>query len=139
MIAISKIRVYSLSRDVYLCKVLVVKAMSRDWSIKNLYLYLVCLVTLFLFIGGTISAINTAVQLAMPDRPNIPIVNIYYPEFREGIDEPLFNPPPLAELEERRTEQENMEQHYRGYTWRSLLNSIALMIISAPFYLYHWR
>ncbi len=113
--------------------------MSKEWNIKNLYLYLVCLVTLFLFVGGTIAAVNTAMQLALPARPNIPIMSTYYPEYKEGVSEPLFNPPPLAELEERRAEQESMEELYRGYTWRSLLNSIALMIISAPFYLYHWR
>ncbi len=113
--------------------------MTKEWSIKNLYFYLVCLVTLFLFVGGAISTINTTMQLAMPDQPNIPIFNVYYPEYLEGAEEPAFNPPPLAELEERRTEQENMEQYYRGYTWRSLLNSIALMIIATPFYLYHWK
>jgi hypothetical protein len=32
-----------------------------------------------------------------------------------------------------------MDVYYRGYTLRSLLNSIALMIIAAPFYLYHWK
>jgi len=115
------------------------RIMAKSWSIKNLYFYLVCLVTLFLFVGGAISAINSAMQLALPDRPNIPMTWVYYPEYREGISEPVFDPPPLEELERQRLEQEQRDYYYQGYTKRSLLNSIALMIISAPFYLYHWK
>lgn len=113
--------------------------MAKAWSIKNLYFYLVCLATLFMFVGGSISVINNAMQLALPDRPNISLVYLYYPEYRGDSTQPLFDPPPLEELEQRRVEQEKMEIQYRGYTKRSLLNSIALMIIAAPFYLYHWK
>jgi hypothetical protein len=113
--------------------------MSKGWNIKNLYFYLVCLVTLFLFVGGAISATNNAMQLAVPDRPNVPLTNVYYPEYRGDPPQPVFDPPPLAELEELRAEQERLDFYYQGYTKRSLLNSIALMIIAAPFYLYHWN
>lgn len=113
--------------------------MAKSWSIKNLYYYLVCLVTLFLFVGGVISAANSAVELALPYEPNIPIAHMYYPEYSEKPVEPVFDPPSLEELEKRRAEQENMEKQYQAYTKRSLLNAIALMIIAAPFYLYHWR
>ncbi|MDW7740571.1 MAG: hypothetical protein SCJ97_11050 [Bacillota bacterium] len=113
--------------------------MAKEWSIKNLYFYLVCLVTLFLFVGGAISAINSGMQLALPDKPNVPIIYVYYPEYREGAEQPHFDPPPLEELERRRAEQEKSDIYYQGYTKRSLLNSIALMIIAVPFYLYHWK
>jgi len=113
--------------------------MAKSWSIKNLYLYLVCLVTLFLFVGGTISSINSAMQLALPDRPNVPLIHVYYPDYRGEPAQPVFEPPPLAELESKRIEQEQRDYYFQGYTKRSLLNSIALMIISAPFYLYHWK
>lgn len=113
--------------------------MAKSWSIKNLYFYLVCLVTLFLFVGGAISGINSAMQIAFPDKPNVPIFNTYYPEYKEDSSTPVFNPPPLEELEKLRADQEEMDVYYRGYTLRSLLNSIALMIIAAPFYLYHWK
>ena len=112
---------------------------AKSWSIKNLYFYLVCLVTLFLFVGGAISAINSAMQLALPDKPNVSLTHIYYPEYREGADQPVFNPPSMEELERKRTEQEQMNLNYQSYTKRSLLNAIALMIIAAPFYLYHWK
>ncbi|MFU8794985.1 MAG: hypothetical protein ACNA7Z_06400 [Dethiobacteria bacterium] len=113
--------------------------MAKDWSIKNLYFYLVCLVTLFLFVGGVISGINSAMQIALPDKPNIPIVYSYYPEYKSETTQAEFDPPPLEELEKRRAEQEQTDRYYQGYAKRSLLNSIALMIISAPFYLYHWN
>ncbi len=113
--------------------------MSRGWSIKNLYFYLVCLVTLFLIVGGAISGMNSAIQLTLPDQPNIPIYNLYYPEYRADSSQQAFEPPPLEELERRRAEQEQMDQYHRGFTKRSLLNSIALIIIATPFYIYHWK
>ena len=113
--------------------------MAKSWSIKNLYFYLVCLVTLFLFVGGAISAINSGMQLALPDKPNVPLIYVYYPEYKGEPAQPLFEPPPLAELEKRRAEQERSDIYYQGYTKRSLLNSIALMIIALPFYVYHWK
>ena len=113
--------------------------MASSWNIKNLYFYLVCLVTLFLFVGGTISAANSAMQLILPDKPNVPLTQVYYREYREPGAEAVFDPPDLAELEEMRAEQEREYRHYQGWTRRSLLNSVALMIIAAPFYLYHWK
>jgi hypothetical protein len=113
--------------------------MAKSWNIKNLYFYLVCLVTLFLFVGGAISAINSAMQLALPDKPNVSLTYVYYPEYKEGTDQPVFNPPSMEELERKRTEQEQMDLYYQSYAKRSLLNAIALMIIAVPFYLYHWK
>lgn len=113
--------------------------LAKSWSIKNLYFYLVCLVTLFLFVGGAIAAINSSMQLALPDRPNVPLTYVYYPEYKGEPAQPVFDPPPLPELETRRTDQEKAESYYRGYIKRSLLNYVALMLIAAPFYLYHWN
>jgi hypothetical protein len=112
---------------------------AKSWSIKNLYFYMVCLVTLFLFVGGAISSINNAMQLVLPDKPNVPLIYAYYPEYKGEPAQPVFDPPSLEELEKRRTEQEKADVYHQGYTKRSLLNSIALMIIAAPFYLYHWK
>ncbi len=113
--------------------------MARSWGIKNLYFYLVCLVTLFLFVGGAISAINNAAQLILPDRPNISLTESYFREYREHGAETAFDPPPLEELEKIRAEQEREFRHFQGWARRSLLNSVALMIIAAPFYFYHWK
>ncbi len=113
--------------------------MATSWNIKNLYFYLVCLVTLFLFVGGAVFAINSGMLLALPDKPNVPLIYVYYPEYKEAPVQPVFDPPPLEELEKIRAEQEKADIYYQGYTKRGLLNSIALMIIALPFYIYHWK
>lgn len=113
--------------------------MTKSWGIKNLYFYMVCLVTLFLFVGGAIATINSAMELALPDKPNVPLIYVYYPEPKGESAQTVFDPPGLEELEKRRAEQEEIEVRYQGYTKRRLLNSLALMIIAAPFYFYHWR
>ncbi len=111
--------------------------MNREWSIRNIYFYLICLVTLFLVVGGFISAAYSAAEIALPGKPNVPLMNVYHPEYKDG--QAVFNPPPLAELEARRQEQELRESQYYYYTWRRLLNALALMLIPIPFYLYHWK
>ncbi len=113
--------------------------MANSWNIKSLYFYLVCLVTLFLFVGGAISAVNNATQLILPDKPNVPLTETYFREYREYDAEDAFEPPPLEKLEKIRAEQEREFRHFQGWARRSLLNSVALMIIAAPFYLYHWK
>lgn len=113
--------------------------MAKAWSIKNLYFYLVCLVTLFMFVGGAISGVNSAMQVIFPDKPNVPIFYTYYPDYREELERQVFDPPSLEVLEERRAEQETMSVYSRGYSIRRLLNSVAFIIIAAPFYIYHWR
>jgi len=112
--------------------------MAKDWNIKTLYYYLVCLVTLFLVIGGFIATINSAVSIMLPDKPNVPIVEVYYPYYRGEIDTVDFAPPPLSELETIRAEREEM-YYYSSWMKRRLLNAIAFMVIPAPFYLLHWK
>lgn len=112
--------------------------MAREWSVKNLYFYLVCLVTLMLVIIGFIGAFTNAMQLLLPSEPNITLMSVYYPEHR-GDSGVVFNPPSLEELEARRQEQEQWHYHTLSYTRRSLLNSIALFLIPIPFYIFHWR
>ncbi len=111
--------------------------MAGEWSIKNIYYYLVCLVTLFLIVSGFISSAGSVMQLVIPNEPNISLMSLYYPEHRnDGVN---FNPPALVKLEEMREQRELQELQYQYYAWRPLLNSLALMLISIPFYLYHWN
>ncbi len=115
------------------------KKLNTGWSIRNLYFYLVCLVTLFLVVGGAISTVNSAMQLILPDRPNIPLIGVYSIRAAEPGRETVFDPPPLEELEARRAERESLALQRQDYVRRNLLNTIALMIIPLPFYLYHWK
>jgi hypothetical protein len=111
--------------------------MANEWSIKNIYYHLVCLVTLFLIVGGFISSAGNVMQLIIPNEPNVPLMSLYYPEHRNN--EVTFNPPTRIKLEEMRKQRELQELQYKYYAWRPLLNSLALMIIAIPFYLYHWN
>ncbi len=115
--------------------------MAKSWDVKSLYFYLVCLVTLFLIVGGAIGAVNSAMQIALPDQPNVPLIHVYYRDYRGELAQPVFDPPPLAELEKMRAEMEERDQYFYFQSWalQRLLNSIALFLIPIPFYLYHWK
>lgn len=113
--------------------------MTKDWSIKNLYYYLVCLVTLFMIVGGFVSAVNSAASIFLPNLPNVPLIQAYHPTYRGEPAEPALELPPLEELEQTRAEQEERETYFQSWAWQRLLNSAALILIAAPFFFYHWR
>jgi len=110
--------------------------LAKTWSIKNLYFYLVCLATLFIVVGGFITTVNSAAEILLPNKPNVPLIYVYY---RGDPAVPEQKTPSLSELEKMRAEQERMDHYYNSWAMRRLLNAIALMIIPIPFYLYHWK
>ncbi len=113
--------------------------MARNWDVKNLYYYLVCLVTLIIFIFGFISAVNSILFIVMPNKPNIPVVHLHHFEGPRYFTETDGQAPTLSELKQMREEQEAMQYSYNNWANQRLLNSSAMLIITIPFYLYHWN
>lgn len=99
---------------------------NRVFSLTNLYLYLVSLITLIIFIFSCIMTVNNVMEVVIDDSE-------YYSPYiyEEGnIDE--FS---KAKYEEYR-ELENKRREARNI--KDLASSIASMIISGGFWLYHW-
>lgn len=99
-------------------------------SLRSVYLYLICLVTLVISIFAAVSVVRNAVELAYPD----PGYHGYY--------EPAYSPDgkaePLDEQERERREQ-RAEQSQRRSAVVGLVGSSAMLLIAGPVYLYHWR
>lgn len=81
-------------------------------SLRSVYLYLICLVTLVISIFAGVSVVRNAVELVYPD-PG------YY-----GV--------------EREYEQQ-AEQSQRRSAVVGLVGSSSMLLIAGPVYLYHWR
>lgn len=95
--------------------------MSADrFTLRNVYLYIVCLITLVITIFAGVSLVRNAVALAYPEP-----VSLYFPE---GVD---------------RQEQESQRKAFQDSQRRSavlgLVTGGTLLLISVPTYAYHWR
>lgn len=97
------------------------------WSLRNIYLYLVCLITLIMVIVGAATAVRAVVDLVYPD-PG------YYME--RPLDED--GKPIYSDAEWERQQQVQKDSTLR-YAVISLVGSLSYVFIAGPIYVYHWR
>jgi hypothetical protein len=95
------------------------------FTLRNIYLYGVCFVTLLIAIFAAVNLIRSAVELAYPA--------------------PSFYPAPLLP-DDRNVDQEEWERQERlardsqqREAVLGLVGSGALLLITGPTYVYHWR
>lgn len=99
-------------------------AATQHWNLRNIYLYLVCLVTLVISIFAAVSLVRATVEVLYPD-PG------YY------VGEPV--PESGVTAEESARQNELAEASQRRYAVLSLVGSGTTLLISGPLYAYHWR
>ncbi len=97
------------------------------WSLRNIYLYVVCLITLIMVIVGAATAVRAVVDLVYPD-PG------YYME--RPLDE---DGKPMYSDEEWERQQQVQKDSTLRYAVLSLVGSLSYVVIAGPVYLYHWR
>jgi hypothetical protein len=97
------------------------------WAPRNIYLYLVCLVTLIMTIFSATNTVRAVVELIYPN-PQTAIVRPAPPGKEAERDE--------EQLAEERQARRRAEQR------RSILDlvgSATMLLIAAPLYVYHWQ
>lgn len=105
----------------------------RDWSVRTIYLYLVSFVTLMMIIWGTVQFINVMVAFAYPPP-------IYSPTPADlKIQAANQNVPIEVVQEQARIEEQRQLQQARYDRARRTAQSLALLLVAVPVYLYHWR
>jgi hypothetical protein len=98
-------------------------------TLRNVYLYLVCLITLVVALFATVSLVRGVVALAYPD----PGYYGYYPyESPDGSGERLSE-------EEIARQQKLAEDSQRRQALLDVVGSAATLLIAGPLYVYHWR
>lgn len=102
------------------------------WSLRNIYFYLVCFVSIILIIVGLITTVNAITELAFPD--NYYESKIYYDENEEksGINREEF-------IAQREKEIESNKQNDISRRKRRVFDSLAMVLVAFPFYIYHWK
>ena len=94
-------------------------------TLRNLYLYLVCLITLVISVFAAVQLVRATVSLAYPD----PGWFAYGPE-------PMDGGPSEEELQRQ---QELAEDSQRRHAVLELVGSGTTLLIAGPLYVYHWR
>lgn len=99
-------------------------AVQERWTLRNLYLYLVCLITLVISIFAAVGLVRGAVELLYPD-PG------YF-----GFEVPRDGE---VSEEEQRRQEELARDSQRRQAVLGLVGSGTTLVIAGPLYLYHWR
>ena len=95
-------------------------------SLRELYLYLVCLVTLVISLFAAVRLVGSAVELAYPD----PQARSWYDAGPSGND---------LEAAERERQEELSRQSQRRSAILSLVSAGTTLLVAGPVYGYHWR
>ncbi len=97
-------------------------------TLRNVYLYLVCLITLVVSIFAAVSLVRSTVELLYPD-PG------YYGSYAPlpGQDGPIVS------KREIRRQQEASRDAARRQAVLGLVGSATTLAIAGPVYAYHWR
>lgn len=99
---------------------------SSRWSLRNIYLYLVCLITLIMVIVAVVGLVQNTVRLIYPE------VGYYYSEpVKEGSDGLTQD-----EIDRQRELDQQRAQQQAIY---SLVGNVAMLLVAGPLYIYHWR
>ena len=99
-------------------------AVQERMTLRNVYLYLVCLITLVVSIFAAVELVRSAVGLAYPD-----------PGFYGYYETPEGGP----SKEEQERQQELAEQSQRRNEILDIVGSATTLLIAGPLYVYHWR
>ncbi len=94
--------------------------MKPNWTVRNTYLYLVCLITLVIVIVATVGTVRGLVTLIYPE----PVRVVTDLEVEKGT------------LEAEVAVQQRWSQRYAVL---ELVHNVALLAVAAPIYVLHWR
>lgn len=97
-------------------------AAAQHWNPRNLYLYLVCLITLVISIFAAVQLVRSGVELIYPD-PG------YYGEMST----------PKGSEAASAAQLQSVEDSQRRQGILGLVGSATTLLITGPLYLYHWR
>ena len=99
---------------------------SNRLSLRELYLYTVCLVTLVITLFAAVNLVRSAVELAYPD---------------PGAYGWAVHPEPGAQLDaaERARQEQLARDSQRRSAVLGLVSSGTTLAIAGPAYAYHWR
>lgn len=103
---------------------------------RQIYFYLVCLITLVMIIIGTVQIVNRTIDLVIPPEPYRPVVE--YPARAPG-DEEITGPTREEREANAMREEERQRRENRRNAIRGMIGNLTLLGLAIPIYWVHWR
>lgn len=111
-------------------------AFQDRMTLRNLYLYLVCLITLVISIFAAVSLVRSTVELFYPD----PGFYGYAPRCADNKAGAACTAAEQAAFaEDQKLNEQRMRDTQRRQVVLSLVGSATTLAIAVPVYVYHWR
>lgn len=104
------------------------------WNIRHLYLYLVCFATLMMLIVGSVQLIMSISNIVFSEPLYQDLSSLKFQMKQSNPDLTREEVERQAKMDLQR--QELSQKHMRT---RQVVNSVALIIVSLPIFIYHWR
>jgi len=112
------------------------------WDIRQTYYYLVCFATLLMSMFGAIQVVQSALNIVLPSDVYRPTPMEIYERMRPRTNAATDTTEAFSRDDLQRMADEESER-FRTSQLRSdlrrLLGSVALIVIAAPVFLYHWK
>jgi hypothetical protein len=102
---------------------------QNTWSLRNLYLYLVCLITLIMVIFSAVNVVRAVIDLAYPD----PGYYMPVPVAPDG------KPSSSDQAQIQQQQQDIQRQQTTRNAVLSLVGSGTMLLLAGPLWIYHWR
>ncbi|NPV27827.1 MAG: hypothetical protein HPY81_10410 [Firmicutes bacterium] len=115
--------------------------LKPSWTVRNIYLYLVCFTTLIMMVVGTVQAFDAAYGLVFPApvRPEM-FPEMFKEPYQPGKEAANLTPEEKAKEEVRaKANQEFQIKQNRYFATKRLFENGVLILVALPLYLYHWR
>ncbi|WP_144119478.1 hypothetical protein [Catellatospora sichuanensis] len=111
-------------------------AFQDRMTLRNMYLYLVCLITLVISIFAAVNLVRSTVELLYPD----PGYYGYVPRCAESKPGQACTPAEEAAfaVEQKRIEKLTRDSQRRQAVL-SIVGSATTLAIAVPVYIYHWK
>ena len=110
---------------------------KRGSVIKNLYLYLVCFVTLMMFVFSLGDVINIALKIYIFTKAD-DVNYAYYPACpvpASGVTGTKADPSCLSPEEQKKRDEDNRSAQRQN----SLVRDISFVLVAVPVFAFHWR
>ncbi len=106
-------------------------------NIRTIYLYLVCLITLFMIIGGLIATLYSVSEYIFPYEYRGSYFYDYIEDRKEYGKISLDDYKEYLEIAEYEDELENKTQ--RRNDLKEIIYSASVFVVALPIYIYNWR
>lgn len=110
----------------------------RNWTLRQVYLYLVSFVALMLVVTGLIQTVMALGDRLMPNTYYVPGPAEIYSRYQTPDGKPTTVPKEVIDQQVEFEVQRAKEMQWSG-TYNQMRRGLSYVLVALPVFLYHWR